>query len=120
MRSRPRTAADAVSHNAALKGKAKLAKLWADTANGTLESELAAGKTQSDAEGTAIATANKGGTAKLKGRGRERPSARHRGPGSPEVRGRGSEVGSDLRRPHRAGQLSPGSIDRLGRQMHTP
>ena len=50
MRSRPWTAADALSHNAALKGKAKLAKLWADTANGTLQSELAAGKKQSDAE----------------------------------------------------------------------
>jgi hypothetical protein len=53
MRSRPWTAADAVSHNAALKGKAKLAKLWADTANGTLQSELEKKTSRTKAEGIA-------------------------------------------------------------------
>jgi hypothetical protein len=66
MRSRPWTAADAVSHNAALKGKAKMAKLWADTANGTLQSELEKKTPQDKAEGIAIATANKAVSAKLR------------------------------------------------------
>ena len=66
MRSRPWTAADAPAHNAALKGKAKLSKLWADTANGTLQSELTKKTPQTKAEGIAIATANKAVAAKLR------------------------------------------------------
>jgi hypothetical protein len=103
---------DAESHNAALKGQPELAKLWADTANGTLQSELAAGKRQSDAEGAAIATANKAVAKKLNGRGEP-----HGDNGNPEkpVRTvtaapavtRGDET--ELRT--RAGQLCPGSID---------
>ena len=68
MRSRPWTAADAVSHNAALKGNVKLAKLWADTANGTLQSEIEEKTPQTKAEGIAIATANKAVGKKLKAR----------------------------------------------------
>jgi hypothetical protein len=66
MRSRPWTAKDAPTHNAALKGKAKLSKLWADTANGTLQSELEKKTSQDKAEGIAVATANKAVAQKLR------------------------------------------------------
>ena len=61
MRSRPWTAQDAVAHNADLKGKPELQKLWADTANGTLAGYLKRKTPQAKAEGMAIATANKTG-----------------------------------------------------------
>ena len=50
MRKRPWTAADAAGKNSAIADKPKLQKLWADTANGTLQSALAAGKKQEEAE----------------------------------------------------------------------
>jgi hypothetical protein len=95
MRSRPWTAKDAPAHNAALKGKAKLSKLWADTANGTLQSELAAGKKQADAEGAAIATANKAVGKKLSAKSRGEP---HGDSGKPRAPTRG--VGRPVRTGH--------------------
>lgn len=55
----PWTAEDSAAHNSRVKGSPKLQKLWAGTANGTLAHELAKGTAQTEAEGIAIATANK-------------------------------------------------------------
>ncbi|MGA2032151.1 MAG: hypothetical protein ABSG68_07850, partial [Thermoguttaceae bacterium] len=114
--SMPWTPKDAESHNAALKGKAKLSKLWADTANGTLQSELERKTPQSKAEGIAIATANKAVGAKLRAKmgnsGRPQKPVRTVTPAPSVVRSCATGSASadpDLRT--RAGQLTPASID---------
>jgi len=111
MRTRPWTAKDAAGHNAAIKGKPELEKLWADTANGTLKSELAKKTKQAKAEGIAIATANKAVNAKL------RCGVPHGDSGKPEKPVRTVTPAAEVQRSDdtdlrtRAGQLSPGSID---------
>ena len=90
---------DAAGHNAALKGKAKLAKLWADTANAVLRTQVDKGVAKDKAEGIAIATANK---AVQKGSG-----ARGRGLASPTPNPQPPTPSLRIR----LGQLSPASID---------
>jgi hypothetical protein len=61
---------DAAAHNAKLKGKPALQKLWANTANGVLRTEIKKGTEKSTAEGIAIATANKITSKKAKAKAR--------------------------------------------------
>ena len=108
----PWTAKDAVGKNAALAGKPKLQKLWADTANGTLQSETEKGTEATKAAGIAIATANKAVGKKIKGRGEP-----HGASGKPQKPVRTVTAAPAVSRADetalrtRAGQLSPGSID---------
>jgi hypothetical protein len=117
MSKRPWTAADAESHNAALKGKAKLAKRWADTANGTLQSETEKGTEQTKAEGIAIATANKAVSRAHMGNSGvpEKPVRKKRtvtdAPGVTRTDPTDPSHPADSTMRTRAGQLSPASID---------
>jgi muconolactone delta-isomerase len=102
---------DAAAHNARLKARPKLQKLWADTANGTLRSEIEQGTAKDKAEGIAIATANKAVGKKLR-TVTAAPSVAKDGLRS-SVLGLSQDPSpktQDLFRV-RMGQLTPGSID---------